>query len=252
MAVTFSTIIITYNQKRELKKVLESIQAQSFKDLEVIIVDDGSKQNNLKIVKKNWKFPLKYIWQPDTGFNAGPCRNIGAKIAKGRYLHFIDGDTLVGEHTYYPYIPYLDDKTLLYGVRHLIDRKILRKRITQETIDYFVKKKDFRGWQKYLIFSGVNFIVPIERYLKVLWADDWHWYGYDDYEFFDRWYVAGYSAKCMEYSIAYHLEHPNKPADPMADKEWSRRRDELRKQGKEPYLPLTEMEKWLDKIKRLS
>ena len=99
------------------------------------------------------------------------------------------------------------------------------------------------------MFSGANFIVPRERFLEVLWADDWHWYGYDDYEFFDRWYTAGYSARCVEQSIAYHLEHPIKDGDPIAYKEWLKRRDELKKRGKEPYLPLTEGKKWLDKVK---
>ena len=248
MAVTFSTIIITYNQKRELNKVLQSIQAQSFKDLEVIVVDDGSKKDNLKIIKKRWKFPLKYIWQPDIGFRAGSCRNLGAKIAKGEYLHFIDGDTLVGEQTYRPYINYLDNKTLLFGLRYVVYRKILRKKINQETIDCLVKAKDFRNWKQDILFSGANFIVPREKFLKVLWADDWNWYGYDDYEFFDRWYAANYPSKCIKQSIAYHLDHQAKEGDKIAALEWYKRRDKLREQGKNPYEPLFERKKWFKHI----
>ncbi len=83
-----SVIIPTHNEEKEISACLKSLESQSLKDFETIIVDDGSTDNTLQIIKS---FPkIRLI----TGEHKGPgfSRNLGAKNAKGEILIFIDAD----------------------------------------------------------------------------------------------------------------------------------------------------------------
>lgn len=84
---TVSVIIPIYNEQMVLASCLESLHAQSFKPLEIIIVDDGSTDGSLKIAKK---FKIKALNQSHLG--PGPARNLGAKYAHGEILIFVDAD----------------------------------------------------------------------------------------------------------------------------------------------------------------
>jgi glycosyltransferase involved in cell wall biosynthesis len=83
-----SIIIPTYNEEKEIKECINSLKNQNFKNFEIIVVDDGSKDNTLKILK-NIK-GLKIL----KGEHRGPgfSRNSGAKKAIGNFLVFIDAD----------------------------------------------------------------------------------------------------------------------------------------------------------------
>lgn len=83
-----SVIIPVYNTAAYLQKCLESIFQQSFKDFEVICVDDGSTDNSLEILRQ---FPaVKIIKKCHEG--SGAARNIALTCAKGEYLLFVDSD----------------------------------------------------------------------------------------------------------------------------------------------------------------
>ena len=83
-----SVIIPTYNEEKDIADCLKSLGKQSFKKTEIIVVDDGSTDHTKEVIKKFNK--VKLI----NGEHLGPgySRNIGAKIAKGRILVFIDSD----------------------------------------------------------------------------------------------------------------------------------------------------------------
>ena len=83
----FSIVIPVYNVEKYIGKCLESIKKQTFKDYEIIVVDDGSDDNSMKIVKK---YDTKIINSSHVGVSE--ARNIGAKHAKGEYLIFLDSD----------------------------------------------------------------------------------------------------------------------------------------------------------------
>lgn len=91
----FSIIIPTYNSADTLVKLLKSISVSSFKDFEVIVVDDFSNDETSKLVKK---FPVKYYRLKK---RSGPSitRNMGVKLAKGKALFFIDSDIIIYKDT---------------------------------------------------------------------------------------------------------------------------------------------------------
>lgn len=91
---TFSIIIPTYNRAETIKRTLESIYRQSFDDVEVIVVDDGSTDNTKDILAEYMlEKDLNYFFQSNRGVSA--ARNTGASHACGEYLIFLDSDDTV-------------------------------------------------------------------------------------------------------------------------------------------------------------
>lgn len=83
----FSIIIPVYNVEEYIKKCLDSAFSQTEKDFEVIVVNDGTKDNSMDIVKK---YKVKTINQKNSGLSA--ARNRGVQEAKGEYIIFLDSD----------------------------------------------------------------------------------------------------------------------------------------------------------------
>lgn len=88
-----SIIIPTYNEEKYLPILLESIKSQSFSDYEIIVADHNSTDNTIYIAKK-------YGAIITSGGLPGKGRNLGAKIAKGNILFFLDADVILQESNY--------------------------------------------------------------------------------------------------------------------------------------------------------
>ncbi|MFA6428032.1 MAG: glycosyltransferase family A protein [Candidatus Buchananbacteria bacterium] len=87
-----SIIIPVYNQANEIISCLTSIQQQTFKDFEVIVVDDGS-TDNLALVLAPYQTKIKLIKQINQG--APAARNAGFALSQGKYLLFCDADVVL-------------------------------------------------------------------------------------------------------------------------------------------------------------
>ena len=85
-----SVIIPTFNRLPLLKEAIASVKAQTYKEMELIIVDDGSTDNTSAYFKNS---PWIYIKLNHTGM-AGHVRNTGVKAASGTYIAFLDSDDL--------------------------------------------------------------------------------------------------------------------------------------------------------------
>lgn len=112
--VKVSVIIPTYNEEKDILDCLKSLESQSFKDFEIIVVDDGSKDKTREVVKKFKK--VKLI----EGEHKGPgiSRNLGAKNAEGEILILIDADMTFDKDYIKNLIdPILKDKKLI-GTTH--------------------------------------------------------------------------------------------------------------------------------------
>lgn len=81
-----------YNAKEYIKEAIESVIRQSLKEVDIICVNDGSKDNSLQIIEDYAKRDdrISYITTENQG--AGKARNLGIKMAKGKYLFFLDPD----------------------------------------------------------------------------------------------------------------------------------------------------------------
>ncbi len=88
----FSVVIPLYNKERYIETTLRSVLKQSYVNFEVIIVNDGSTDRSLDIVKPYKSDTLRIINQDNSGLSA--ARNTGINASKYNYIAFLDADDL--------------------------------------------------------------------------------------------------------------------------------------------------------------
>lgn len=89
-----SVIIPTYNCASYITEAINSILYQTYKDIEIIVVDDGSQDDTQKILQPYIKSKkIIYIYQSNQG--PGAARNTGMERAKGEYICFLDSDDIL-------------------------------------------------------------------------------------------------------------------------------------------------------------
>jgi glycosyltransferase involved in cell wall biosynthesis len=93
----FSIIIPVYNRPQEVDELLGSLCQQTFKDFEVVVVEDGSTEKCDTICDKyQERLALDYFFKSNSG--PGPSRNYGAEHSQGDYLIILDSDVIVPEN----------------------------------------------------------------------------------------------------------------------------------------------------------
>lgn len=93
-----SIIIPCYNCAQYLSETLDSVIKQTYQNSEIIIVDDGSKDESINIIKKyQTNYPSKIEFYHNPGKGACAARNYGFSKSKGQYIQFLDGDDLLSE-----------------------------------------------------------------------------------------------------------------------------------------------------------
>ncbi|HRU60981.1 MAG TPA: glycosyltransferase family A protein, partial [Bacteroidia bacterium] len=91
----FSIVIPSYNRIRFLPETIDSILKQTCQDFEILVVDDGSTDHTPEIIRNRYnQFPnLRLIEQVNS--ERGTARNNGFRLAKGKYVIFIDSDDMM-------------------------------------------------------------------------------------------------------------------------------------------------------------
>ena len=95
-----SVIVPIYNNEKYLPETIKCLSNQSYKNLEIILIDDGSTDNTLSICKKakEENSNIILIHQENSGVSA--ARNAGLKVATGELIGFCDGDDTIPEDYY--------------------------------------------------------------------------------------------------------------------------------------------------------
>lgn len=159
-----SIIVPVYNVEKYLKECLKSLTTQTYQDIEILLIDDGSTDNSLDICREFEKKDrrIKVVHKENSGVS--DTRNLGLDIAKGEYISFCDSDDVVDTNLYalllnqlykynadrivagYSYL-YNDGRTL-YCKPRMTDGKYNAKDILSIMID--------DGTMSGFLFSGVN------------------------------------------------------------------------------------------------
>ena len=86
-----SVILPTYNRGHVIQTAIQSVLNQSYKNFEILVVDDGSTDNTPEQITRVQDRRLQYIRQ-DLNQGAAAARNVGMKAAQGSYIAFLDSD----------------------------------------------------------------------------------------------------------------------------------------------------------------
>ena len=175
----FSVVIPTYNRASLLPKTLDSVFAQTFKNYEVIVVDDGSTDTTQDYLK-SLENRITVLMQPNRG--PGAARNLGAQYAKGNYLAFLDSDDLWFPWTLQVYAEVVRSEncpSFVAGKPHRFWNESELEKLgqgairTEEFPDYLASGKEWRWW-------GVSsFVLRRETFMAVGGFTDEHVNGED-------------------------------------------------------------------------
>ena len=129
--IKVSVIVPIYNASAFLRQTIDSILSQTLKQIEIICVDDGSKDDSLSILNGYADERIRVVSQENGG--AGKARNTGLALAKGEYLSFLDADDF--------YEPDMLEKAYLKAKQDDSDIVVFRSDQYREDLDRFNEAK---------------------------------------------------------------------------------------------------------------
>jgi GT2 family glycosyltransferase len=115
-----SVIIVNWNRKDYLEECLPTLINQSFKDFEIILVDNGSSDDSVSFINQHYNYAVRLIQLPvNKGFAGG--NNVGIKAARGEYIALLNNDTEVEKEWLYNLVNCMqsDDRIGMVGSRVL-------------------------------------------------------------------------------------------------------------------------------------
>lgn len=133
--IKISVIIPVYNVEKYIGQCLDSIVNQTYKNLEIIIVNDGSNDNSLEIINRYSQNDrrIKIINLENKGVSF--ARNIGIKNSEGNYISFVDSDDYLNLNTYEKLVKNLDGEDLIifnYGRFENSTREIIKEKYVSD------------------------------------------------------------------------------------------------------------------------
>ena len=232
-----SVILSTYNSIQWLEKVLWGFSRQSFIDFEIVIADDGSKnetKEKIDLLRKLISIPIIHVWHEDDGFQKTKILNKAILATNSDYIIFTDGDCIPRYDFVETHYKYREKGYFLSGgyFKLPMDLSIL---ITKEDIlnqncfnIEWLKAKGYKSNLKSLKLSTSSFF---EKFLNIITTTKPTWnghnssgwkndllsvngfneemkYGGEDRELGERLVHLGLSGKQIRYSaICVHLDH---------------------------------------------
>ncbi|SEK82793.1 Glycosyltransferase involved in cell wall bisynthesis [Pseudobutyrivibrio ruminis] len=148
--IKVSVIIPFYNEEKELKACLDSVLKQTLIDLEIILVDDGSTDSSVKIIKEAMKEDsrIKLINQNQLG--VGSARNKALNYAKGEYVVFLDADDTfysIGAIEKLYNAAKEKDATVCGGNYVVAGEKTYLYREQEQWVDFYDEQIEFGFWR---------------------------------------------------------------------------------------------------------
>ena len=232
-----SIILSTYNQPSWLEKALQGYEFQTFKDFEILIADDGSKDETRLLIenyKKKSKLKITHIWHEDNGFQKTIILNKSIISSKSDYLLFSDGDCIPRSDFVEKHISQKEEKYFLSGGyfklplsiseiislddiknQNCFDINWLKKNGLNSSIKNY--KLTARGCTEKLLnrltptkatWNGHNSSGWKKDILNVNGFDERMQYGGEDRELGERMLNLGIRSKQLRYSaVCVHLDH---------------------------------------------
>ncbi|MGL4629819.1 MAG: glycosyltransferase family 2 protein [Leadbetterella sp.] len=158
-----SIITITYNAQKFLERTISSIQNQSQKDFEYILVDGNSEDGTMDIVKKNLELFDLVISEKDRGIY--DAMNKGLRLAKGKYIWFMNAGDIIKENDAIEKIQKIarTNPDVIYSDTLMLDKEYKPVGLrTQVTPHKFPKIMSWKGFKYGMLICHQSFIAKRE------------------------------------------------------------------------------------------
>ena len=161
---TVSVVIPVYNLEDYIERCLRSVMCQSYRDLQIIVVDDGSTDGSGKIVERLAAEDDRILFLSQSNAGVGAARNTGIDAATGKYLTFVDGDDTISPNYIRRYVRRMREtgaQMLVGGLDFVTeDGKVIR-RLVPDRYERFVHEE----WPQLISCVCSHF------YLRELWEE---------------------------------------------------------------------------------
>lgn len=226
-SISIRLIISVYKNTLFLKKVLDSVEAQVYRNFSVSIVEDGDSEVMKQFVQTlSYSFSITHESQEDIGFRKNRILNKAIRKASEDLLVFIDGDCVLHPLYLKVYAKYYDENSVMFAKRTNLDRntsdfllntniivptklQMIRNGSTRVEDSFYLSWKPVRKTEKpYLL--GSNMAIPLKILKSVNGFDeDYEITGYgEDCDIEWRIKKAGFSFLNLKFhSIQFHLYH---------------------------------------------
>ncbi len=207
-----SVIIVNFNEAEYTRQCLTSLQKQSYPNIEIIVVDNGSNDDSVKVIKK---FPRIKLIQNKSNLGFATPNNQGVKEAKGEYIFLLNNDAYVQKDTIKKVIEYME-KNSKVGV---VQNKILlaeKPELTDSTGSFFTKtgfliheghaQPDSTSKKPKEVFSikGASMFARKSLIEKIGLFDDNYFAYFEETDFCWRVLLAGFEVIYLPISTTYH------------------------------------------------
>lgn len=225
--MTVSLVITTYNWKEALKLSLSSVFGQKVLPMEILVADDGSREDTRLMIEEMQKkspVPIVHVWQEDKGFRLSAIRNRAIAQAKGDYIIQIDGDIILNRYFISDHLELAEKGCFVCGSRILLDDET-----TQQLLDgqkdphklfkWALNNMRSRWLRHYLAFRyAKNNFTRMRGSNMAFWRkdlmdingynEDFVSWGYEDWELAYRLIYLGDRKKFLKMGgVSFHLHH---------------------------------------------
>jgi len=208
---TVSVVIATYNREKSLGKAIESALRQSYSNIEIIVVDDGSTDGTKKVVQfYSTDSKISYIYQENKNCHVDAMNN-GIKIAKGKYIAILDDDDFwCDEKKIEKQVNFLEknkDHVLVGGGAIKADEK------GKEIVNYLLPENDADIRTNILVrnlFVHVSVLFVKDAWARV-GAYDKNFDGMEDWDLWMRMGKIGKFHNIPEFFVIYSGHQHNNP-----------------------------------------
>jgi glycosyltransferase involved in cell wall biosynthesis len=236
-AMKISLIIATYNWKEALELSILSALQQTRLPTEMIVADDGSREDTGRLVSsmaKDCPVPLLHVWQEDKGFRAAQVRNRAIVRATGEYIIFIDGDIILHKAFIADHHDAARHGFFSQGSRVLLTpgktaRALREKRLHFSFFEVGLKNRKNTIHADFLSRLSTrrgSHLTGIRTCNFAFWRtdgitvngfnEDFEGWGREDSEFALRLMNHGIKRQDIRFrALAYHLFHPDHPRDSL-------------------------------------
>lgn len=131
-----SVIIPVFNSEKYLKRCIESVLNQTYSNIEIIVINDGSTDNSKKIIEelKEKNKNIRLFSQQNKGQSA--ARNLGMEIAQGEYIGFVDSDDWIHPQMFCHLVKILEDNQADISSGQMITLRNDEKKGYKDIVDY--------------------------------------------------------------------------------------------------------------------